>query len=165
MPRKKVPFISRREAQHYTVVHRSQTDGGYGQEDLPSDFVLVPTGANPNHEKSERRGDNSTVNSRVKFGDNDYYEYDEEYNSNRRYSKYEEDNDDNMIRKWRMRNGNKDHITPQGYRNDGYDYDQHFSLGGGKFKILFITKSNQLILLLLLLLLLLIIINYYYYYK
>ena len=152
MPRKKVPFITRREAQHYSVVHRSQTDGGYGQEELPSDFVLVPSGVNPNHEKHDR-GDNSTVNSsRIKFGDNEYYEYDDDddnfnYHANRnrkntKYTKYQNDddenendnnNDGNLIRKWRMRNGNKDHITPQGYRNDGYDYDQHFSVGGGTY--------------------------------
>jgi hypothetical protein len=41
MPRKSSKFINKADSKHFYVLHRSQTDGAYAEEGVPSEFVLV----------------------------------------------------------------------------------------------------------------------------
>ena len=38
---KKTKFIDKANSTHYHLLHRSQTDGAYAEEGVPSEFVLV----------------------------------------------------------------------------------------------------------------------------
>eukprot|EP01041_Mallomonas_annulata_P002816 gene2816-5538_t len=91
MGRKSKQFIAKGEGQKYVVVHRSQTDNAYVNEEQPSAFVLVKAGeVSVNHKKSDTNIASSDI-----IGD---------------------------------------HITPLGFKNDGYDYSQHLKvMGGGRF--------------------------------
>lgn len=38
---KKTKFIDKTNSTHYHLLHRSQTDGAYAEDGVPSEFVLV----------------------------------------------------------------------------------------------------------------------------
>lgn len=90
-------FIEKGEGTKFYVMHRSQTDGAYANNERPSDFVLVA--ADTNGRRSDAQFD--TFSDLLKKKESDEI---------------------------------KDHIDKLGFRNDGYDYQQHLKeMGGGQF--------------------------------
>jgi len=58
----KKPFIKKSEGQTYHVVHRSQTDSAYANEEKPSDYVLIPAQLS-NNDNRRKFKDNQSVYS------------------------------------------------------------------------------------------------------
>lgn len=93
MGKGKKKFIDKNEGQTFHLLHRSQRDEAYANDERPSDFVLVPASGG-------------------------------EFKSSVLSDVFKDNTNDNV----------KDHINPLGFKNDGYDYEQHLKvIGGGKF--------------------------------
>lgn len=108
MVKKSKQFISKNEGQHFYLVHRSQTDSARGNEQEPSEFVLIPASDNGNDTRRK------LVSDAVQ-GIQSYYDGSSDTSRNR------------------SNNLPKDHINELGFRNDGYDYSKHLKVIDGAY--------------------------------
>jgi protein LTV1 len=104
------PFIKKGEGHHFHIVHRSQADEAYGKEEEPSNFVLVSSDQISNDIYQTHA--NNSIN-----------------NTNRSV-----DFDDNQSIGMRSIATANDHVNSLGFKNDGYDYNQHLKpMGSGQY--------------------------------
>lgn len=105
-------FIAKGEGSHFHLMHRSTTDKAHGNEETPSNYVLVLSDRNKNGMSS------TTQNFQFHHGDVSIGETNIKETNGKSSGK----------------NGGIDHVNELGFHNDGYDYTQHLKvMGGGKF--------------------------------
>ena len=116
--------FERKEAEHFYLLHRSQTDAAHQSHERPSDFVLVRAADAPQNKSktllSNRVSSAPVVGKKEALrrkggGVVDVESY---------FSQQEKEKDTR----------GRDHINSLGFKNDGYDYSQHLKvMGGGVF--------------------------------
>ena len=119
MGKSKKPFINKQTSQKFHLLHRSHTDGAYALDGTPSDYVLVPAdqaAAVATHERREVSGPRPRERGKrnVQFSSED----DRSALSG---------GGSTIFTSGTMGS----HVTSLGFKNDGYDYEQHLKVGGG----------------------------------
>ena len=115
--------FNKKEAEHFYLLHRSQTDSAREKEERPSDFVLV-------------KAEDAPQNKSVTLLSNRYsapttLEMKQQQKAQR---KGVVDMDSYFSSTAGDIATNEDHIDAMGFKNDGYDYSQHLKvMGGGVF--------------------------------
>lgn len=111
--------FNKKEAEHFYLLHRSQTDSAHQDEQRPSNFVLVKAEDAPQNKSrtllSNRFSAPPPLDKKTALRQAGGGVFDvESYFSNKQ--------------------AGGDHINSMGFKNDGYDYSQHLKvMGGGVF--------------------------------
>lgn len=115
---RKTKFIDKDNSQKFHLLHRSQTDAAYANDQVPSDFVLVAADEVQNVE--------CQVLSCILI----FILQSANSNNRGRNARQIETLSEKL-------STNKDHINEMGFINDGYDYSQHLKEMGRSLAVLY----------------------------